>query len=189
MSASSSSLTAPSSACTASELAAGTVTCGSAGWARCGKIAIRVRSPALSDHDRVFGGLVLPGRSQASKDAEIRVFRPEIAVLRRQVCRLITRRWTYPGRPGRPRARQDLRGLVLRRARENPAWDTAGGTVSWAGPCGARIYDRGGDLRPPAATWACQAAIWYWCVSPPKACLRRIRCPARLTGSGGRALA
>ncbi len=35
---------------------------------------------------------------------------------------LITRKRTYPSRPGRPRTSEEIRALVLRLAQENPAW-------------------------------------------------------------------
>jgi Integrase core domain len=110
---------------------------------------------------RVSGWLVLLGRSQASKDAEILVLRHEVMVLRRQIprprpdwadrailaalarrlpaalrrCRLVTpgtllawhrrlltRKWTYPNRPGRPPTGTGIRDLVLQLAADNPQW-------------------------------------------------------------------
>jgi putative transposase len=51
------------------------------------RLAAHGSSSALPDHDPVFGWLLLLGRSQASKDAEIIVLRHEVTVLRRQLAR------------------------------------------------------------------------------------------------------
>jgi hypothetical protein len=50
-------------------------------------IAVHVFPSAVLDHGPVLGWLVLLGRDQASKDAEILVLRQEVMVLRRQVAR------------------------------------------------------------------------------------------------------
>jgi putative transposase len=105
--------------------------------------------------------LVLRGRRDRSKDAEILVLRHQLAVLKRQFprprfepadraiitalarvlgrdCwstflvkpdtilawhrRLVANHWTYLHRPGRPSTAVETRQMIVRLARENPAW-------------------------------------------------------------------
>jgi putative transposase len=90
---------------------------------------------------RLCGLLVLLARSSASKDAELLVLRHEIAALIRPLPgrlrahrlvtpgtvlrwhrRLITRKWTYPNRTGRPPVSAEIAALIERIATENSGW-------------------------------------------------------------------
>ena len=97
---------------------------------------------------RLCGWLILLGRSSASKNAELLVLRHEVAVLRRthpqprldwadrailatlirllpatlRMHRLVTRKWTYPHRMGRPPVSAEIASLIARLAAENHGW-------------------------------------------------------------------
>ena len=78
----------------------------------------QVSRPELELGDRVL----LAGLSRVLPRRRWQTFfvRPETLLGWHQ--RLVARRWTYSGRPGRPRLRHELRELVLRLAKENPTW-------------------------------------------------------------------
>src|SRR6266567_636348 len=97
---------------------------------------------------RLCGWLILLGRSSASKDAELLVLRHEVAVPRRansrprldwadravltalirllpgrlRMHRLVTRKWIYPNRTGRPPVSAEIAALIERLATENRGW-------------------------------------------------------------------
>jgi len=79
----------------------------------------QVERPRCRPADRVFLAALV---RLLPRDRWGSVFvRPE--TVRRWHRALIARRWTYPSRrPGRPATDADVRTLILRLARENPAW-------------------------------------------------------------------
>jgi hypothetical protein len=78
----------------------------------------QARRPTLTTVDRLF----LAASSRLLPRTTWPCFIVTPATLLRWHRRLVAKRWTYPRRVGRPPMRGDIRGLVLRLARENPRW-------------------------------------------------------------------
>jgi transposase InsO family protein len=74
--------------------------------------------PTLTWVDRAL--LSALGRLLPAQLRRLRLVSPR--TLLRWHARLVTRRWTYPRRPGLPPVARETRALVLQLARENPTW-------------------------------------------------------------------
>jgi hypothetical protein len=78
-----------------------------------------LKRPASKYSFRKAGQVRRPTRRVAPR---VLTLHPAILQLVKQRHWLTRRKWTYPSRPGRPRTSVEVRDLVLRLARENPAW-------------------------------------------------------------------
>jgi putative transposase len=90
------------------------------------------RRPKLNWADRALLATLLSVIPKARRKGLRLLVTPDTIVRwRRDIVR---RRWaarSMRGRTGRPATRRNVRALVLRLARENPAGGTAGSTASW----------------------------------------------------------
>jgi putative transposase len=78
----------------------------------------QISRPAFRSADRLFfaaAGRLLPGVRRS-------VFLVTPATLLSWHRQLVSKRWTYRSRTGRPPIRRNVRELILRVARENPRW-------------------------------------------------------------------
>jgi putative transposase len=94
----------------------------------------QTRRPQLTKTDRVF----LTAASRLLPRSTWRSFLVTPTTLLRWHRRLVARRWTYPGRIGRPPVGGEICQLVLRLARENWCWGyqrIVGECVSRSGRC------------------------------------------------------
>ena len=78
----------------------------------------QTRRPQLTTTDRVF----LTAASRLLPRSRWQSFLVTPTTLLRWHRHMVARRWTYPGRTGRPPIGNEIRELVLRLARENPSW-------------------------------------------------------------------
>jgi putative transposase len=117
----------------------------------------QVGRPELRPADRVF----LAAASRLLPRASWRSLVVAPATLLRWHRRLVARRWTYPGRVGRPPLDRQVRALVLRIARENPRW----GYQRIAGD-GSRRVHLAGCTANPSGDWLIQQARQFaWTLS------------------------